>query len=84
MGRPKNARKEEPYKSGSWATVHVQCPFFKGDTQQAIACEGLEDREKLRRLMPSEEKKRSIMLRFCCDRYRECEIYRLVAAKYDE
>lgn len=75
-------KSEEHYHSSSWSSVYVKCPFWKGETKRAVVCEGLVAGENMRRLLPSEEAKKSLMKKFCCKNYEQCKIFQLVYGGY--
>ena len=84
MGRPKGSVKESKAKTGSWGSVHVKCPFWRGETDRAVCCEGLKPGETIRRLLPSREAKDLEMDRYCARNYEECKIFQLCYSKYTE
>lgn len=74
--------------NASWKAKHyAQCPFFLTDDPKCrrIVCEGFVDDSTVAltyRLRKGYDTQLSV---FCCDHYRNCEVYRMVmAAKYDE
>ena len=74
--------------SGSFkAQADVQCPFFKfdEDKKKRIVCEGFVDKSTLA-LIYCRKKDYETQLRvFCCDHYKNCEVYRmLMETKYEE
>lgn len=71
--------------SGSYAQVHVGCPFYRHDDGgKVITCEALvpECDNKLR--FHSRGAQRQHMALFCCKNYICCELYRALMAKYEE
>lgn len=67
---------------GSYASVRVRCPFFQDDNGKTdIVCEGLvEDSCLILRYKEREDWKLQ-MQGFCCGRYTNCEIYRVLIEK---
>ena len=72
--------------SGSYKQVHVQCPFYKEDDGQfSITCEGFGNARSLKQRYRKKADYKNQMLAFCCDHYKNCEVYRmLMETKYDE
>ena len=63
----------------------MQCPFYKyDDGRRKIVCEGFDDLclVDVRWRFHAEQVKH--METFCCDRYPNCEVYRMAAQKYEE
>lgn len=72
-----------PTKS-SFLRVDVLCPFYKGDENRKIICEGIVDRSTISLSFGSKTDFDIQVNSFCCARYRYCEVYRmLMASKYD-
>lgn len=72
--------------SGSWIKADVQCPFYrKDDGKQFIKCEGIIDESGLTLTFCRKRDFVKQVTVFCCDKYKNCEIYRtIMAAKYEE
>ena len=72
--------------SGSYAAASVRCPFFKGDNgQQRITCEGLVDDSSIALIYRRKADYEVQMHTFCQNKYKNCEIYRmLMEMKYEE
>lgn len=72
------------YTSGDFAASAVQCPFFKGITDKAVICEGWErDGHILENRFRKNDDKKEFVREWCCERYKECEVYRLCMRKYE-
>lgn len=71
--------------SGSFRQVDVQCPFYKSDDgRSGITCEGFGDARSLIQTYRYKADYVKQMEVFCCERYKKCEVYRvLMATKYD-
>lgn len=69
-------------KSNSWGSVHAACPFWRGETDRAICCEGVREGETIRRMLPDKEAKHREMLEYCCKDYKLCKIFQLVYGGY--
>ena len=74
--------------SGSYkGKADAQCPFYKFDDVQKkrIVCEGIIDRSTLALTYRQRSDYETQLVVFCCEHYKNCEIYRmLMAAKYEE
>lgn len=62
----------------------VQCPFFMCEATQSISCEGITDDCITKLLFTSKDKRDIHRMIFCNSRYKNCEIYRMLEAKYEE
>lgn len=71
--------------SGSFRQVDVRCPFYRNDDgRRRITCEGLIDGSSLT-LIYARRNDYEIQIRtFCCERYVNCEVYRMLIEKYEE
>lgn len=64
--------------------VYVKCPFFLSSGKRTISCEGITD-DCTTILNFSSQEKRNLQRRiFCDDKYKCCEIYRMLREKYEE
>ena len=72
--------------SGSFNQVYVQCPFYKEDDGRlCITCEGLGDARYLKQAYDRKAHYAKQIDVFCCEHYKNCEVYRLIMeTKYDE
>ena len=71
--------------SSTYMRNHAKCPFYRGDTQQSVICEGfLPDSTVSVRFATRRDMQRHCCV-FCCDKYENCEVYRMVceACGYD-
>lgn len=66
----------------SWKAADVVCPFFIGDDNKSLTCEGFADKVKLRTDFATAAKKDGHMGTYCAGRYEKCMIYQLAAEKY--
>lgn len=64
----------------------AQCPFFKADIagKKRIICEGIVDNSTLALTFRRKEDHDTQLEVFCCEHYKKCEVYSILAAKYDE
>ena len=65
--------------------VYVKCPFYCGDDgKKCLTCEGMVDDSYISWKFKNRENFRQQMDIFCCDCYKNCEIYRmLMESKYE-
>ena len=72
--------------SGSYKQVYVQCPFYREDDGCfSIVCEGFGNARYLKQRYYNKADYENQMVVFCCDHYKNCEVYRvLMEEKYDE
>ena len=70
--------------SGSFKQVYVKCPFYhRDDSNCTITCEGILDNSTLTWRFRKKEDCNQQMDLFCCNYYKNCEVYRmLMEAKY--
>ena len=67
-----------------WARTHVRCPLWRGNEARRIGCEAPFDGATIL-LQQGEKNTRRHMEIFCCKRYENCEIFRMVIEnKYPE
>jgi hypothetical protein len=68
----------------TYKDVDIQCPFFKELAKKGVSCEGLTD-DSIIKLWFSSPKSLDLHTEiFCCNRYQNCEIYRMLEAKYED
>lgn len=66
----------------SFNDVYVRCPFFVNDDGRfKIVCEGITDGSTLSQHFRNKQGYKIQMDTFCCDRYTNCEIYRVLIEK---
>lgn len=72
--------------TGSYRQVLVQCPFYRKDVpaRRQISCEGLVDKSSLSLNYQSKVDYEKQMEIFCCNRYINCEVYRMLMSKYPD
>lgn len=68
----------------TYKDVEVQCPFFKELTKKGISCEGLTDDSIIKLWFNSPKSKELHSEVFCQKKYKNCEIYRMLEAKYED
>ena len=72
--------------TGSFKQVTVQCPFYRKDipVRRQISCEGLVDKSSISLLYQRKADYDKQMEIFCCDKYINCEIYRMLMSMYPD
>ena len=71
----------------SWkGRCDAQCPFFKTDVEKRkrIICEGIVDGCTLSLTYDLKQDYLTQLSVFCCEYYKNCEIYRMLMEKYEE
>ena len=68
----------------SYMSVHVQCPFYKGDDRKKIVCEGIDDKCNTHHQYENKEQKMKRMEQYCTKDYKKCEFYKTLAGKYQK
>lgn len=68
----------------TYKDVDILCPFFKELAPKGISCEGLTDDSIIKLWFNSPKSKDLHANIFCCNRYQNCEIYRMLEAKYED
>lgn len=70
---------------GRFHEKYVQCPFYRSDNGKSrINCEGVTDGSRLSQSFREQADYETQMTVFCCEHYRNCELYTLLMAKYEE
>lgn len=68
----------------SYAQADVRCPFYRcDDGSRRIACEGFVDDSSITQTYRFKHLFDRQMNVFCCDRFQNCEVYRMLMEKYD-
>lgn len=64
---------------------HAKCPFYRGDTQQSVICEGFLQGSTVSVRFATQRDMQKHCGLFCCDMYENCEVYRMIveACGYD-
>ena len=62
----------------------INCPFYKSMAQKSITCEGITEECITKLLFTSPEKRDMNRKVLCENRYKNCEIYRMLEKKYEE
>ena len=66
--------------------VDAQCPFYKFDDfkKRRISCEGIVDNSTLALYFCRKKDYDTQLEVFCCEHYKNCEVYRMLMEKYEE
>ena len=77
-------KEEENLSSGSYKQIYVKCPFYhRDDSRSMLTCEGIVEDSTLKWIFKYKKDLKKQMNIFCCDCYKNCEVYRmLMDAKY--
>ena len=66
----------------SFNQIYVRCPFFVNDDGKSkIVCDGIVDKSRVSLEYQRKADYEAQMKTFCCDRYINCEIYRILIEK---
>ncbi len=70
--------------SGSYTQVYVKCPFYhRDDGKIRLTCEGIVENSTMNWNFRCKADLQQQMDIFCCEYYKNCEVYRmLMEAKY--
>lgn len=71
--------------SGSYMQVFVRCPFYHfDDGKRRITCEGIVEDSSMALIFHSKEDYEKQITVFCCKKYENCEVYRMLMDKYQD
>ncbi len=71
--------------SGSYKQVYVKCPFYRfDDGKRRVNCEGIIEDSSLSLNFRNKEDFTIQLKTFCCQHYKNCEVYRMLIDKYEE
>ena len=66
-------------------TGRIICPFFRDiRNNQTIVCEGVKPNTALHLTFNNKLRQRAYIEEFCCDKYKQCRISRMLYEKYEE
>lgn len=68
----------------TYKDVDIKCPFFKELAARSISCEGLTDDSIIKLWFNSPKSKDLHVEVFCQNKYKNCELYRMLVEKYEE
>ena len=64
--------------------AHIVCPFYEYSATKSITCEGITDDCILKTYFNTKKKMQLHRNVFCCNKYKNCEIYAMLEKKYEE
>lgn len=64
--------------------IEIQCPFYINTATKSITCEGIVDEAVTKVLFSTTDLRIQHSKIFCECKYKNCEIYRMLEAKYEE
>lgn len=67
-----------------WKDYYAKCPFFLRSGNKKISCNGVSDGTLLTWEFDRTEDKEIQMRVFCCDKYQNCEVYRMLREVCEE
>lgn len=67
-----------------WKDCYAECPFFLRSGNRKISCTGVSDGIRLSWEFDRADDKEIQMRVFCCDKYQNCEVYRMLREVYEE
>lgn len=72
--------------TGAYRQITIQCPFYRQDipVRRQIRCEGLVDKSSISLTYQRKADYEKQMEVFCCDKYINCEIYRMLMSMYPD
>lgn len=74
----------------NFAAKYVQCPFFVDTRGEEIICEGLKDDMRTHHTFVHHNENERRKMRndyveeFCCKRYKDCRLAKMLYQKYEE
>jgi hypothetical protein len=71
-------------RGNAWNDSDAKCPFFHEHTAISISCEAPIPGASMRMTFYTKADKKVQYDLFCCCRYKNCEIFRMVMGKYAE
>lgn len=67
-----------------WDDSYAKCPFFQRSGIRKISCTGVFDGTRISWEFDKGEDKVIQIRTFCCDKYQNCEVYRMLESIYEE
>lgn len=67
-----------------WKDCYAKCPFFLRSGNRKISCSGVSDGIRLSWEFDNAEDKEIQMRVFCCEKFQNCEVYRMLREVYEE
>lgn len=66
-----------------WSDVLVKCPYYKGEVNQLLFCEGVQDGSAIHLAFDTKTNLKEYKNRFCKRCYNQCLIAEMLNRKYD-
>lgn len=73
----------KPRRENKWNDAEALCPFFRMHNATQIRCEGPVNGSVLTLFFRATGKKRQQYAEACCEKYKECAVYRANMARYE-
>ena len=67
-----------------WKDSYAECPFFLRSGNRKIRCSGVFDGTRISWEFDRKDDKDIQMKTFCCEKYHNCEVYRMLREVYEE
>lgn len=68
-----------------WYDHYAQCPYYRhSDCKKTLICQGVADTSTLCWKFDRTEDLLIQVKTFCCDRYKNCEVYQMLKGIYDD
>ena len=69
----------------SWYDNYAACPYYiRDDRKSWVECTGIAEDSRLQIRFDTKQDYKVQVETFCCDRYRNCEIYNMLRQIYEE
>ena len=68
----------------NWVDFYSKCPYFIRSSNKKISCTGVTDGVKISWEFDKKEDKEIQMRVFCCEKYNNCEVFRMLKEIYEE
>ena len=78
---PMTTRRRMRKMSKHFVSFEAKCPFYKEEDRNIIYCEGLTDSSRIHNAFSSDAA--GYKEQFCCDRWEDCRIAKMLWAKYE-
>ena len=75
---------EQEEEMENWRGIYTLCPFYHGETERAVQCEGVPRNSSQTICFPSLEQKLSYKKAYCEAEYKKCEYAELLYKKWDK
>jgi hypothetical protein len=72
------------FKSATYASKRIVCPYYMSEAQQAIKCEGVEESASSHLTFKCREDKRDYQEKYCCGAWKDCRLADMLERKWEE